>query len=149
MNTFSPRLAGAALALWGLLSGPAQADLSPLDTPALRAVSGQAGTQVPASSPALPGGLGALLPPGSYSLDTIDAPTFLAQLAQRGVEGLPAALYDGRNVSQYSFADQPFDLSFDLARLIVQQATPGLKPLGTLTFSGMNLGGTVVWVWGH
>lgn len=148
MNTCSPRLAGAALALWGLLTGPTQADLSPLDTPALRAVSGQAGTQVPASPP-LPGGLGALLPSGSYSLDTIDAPTFLALLTQRGVEGLPAALYDGRSVSQYSVADQSFDLSFDLARLIVQQATPGLKPLGTLSFSGMNLGGTVVWVWGH
>lgn len=148
MNTSLPAAAGAALALWGLLTAPARADLSPLDTPALRAVSGQAGTQVPAPAP-LPGGLGALLPPGSYSLDTIDAPTFLAQLAQRGVDGLPAALYDGRNVSQYSFADQPFDLSFDLARLLVQQATPSLKPLGTLTFGGMNLGGTVVWVWGH
>lgn len=148
MNTFSPRLAGAALALWGLLSGPAQADLSPLDAPALRAVSGQAGAQDSTPMP-LPGGLGALLPVGSYSVDTIDRAAFLAELAQRGVAGLPAALYDGRNVSQYGFADQPFDLSVDLARLIVPQATPGLKPLGTLTFSGMNLGGTVVWVWGH
>ena len=148
MHTFSPRLTGAALALWGLLTGPAQADLSPLDTPALRAVSGQAGTQANTPSP-LPEGLAALLPVGSYSVDTVDRATFLAQLAQRGVEGLPTALYDGRSVNQYSFADQPFDLSVDLARLIAQQATPGLKPLGTLTFSGMNLGGTVVWVWGH
>ena len=144
MNTSLPAAAGAALALWALLTSPAQADLSPLDAPALRAVSAQA-----SPPPPLPGGLAALLPVGSYSVDTIDRATFLAQLAQRGVDGLPAALYDGRDVSLYSFADQPFDLSLDLARLIAQQSAPSLKPLGTLTFSGMNLGGTVVWVWGH
>ncbi|MCO5977794.1 hypothetical protein [Ideonella oryzae] len=144
MNTSLPAAVGAALALWALLTSPAQADLSPLDTPALRAVSAQASPQPP-----LPGGLAALLPAGSYSVDTVDRATFLAQLAQRGVNGLPAALYDGRDVSQYNFADQPFDLSLDLARVIAQQAAPSLHPLGTLTFSGMNLGGTVVWVWGH
>jgi hypothetical protein len=144
MNTSLPAAAGAALALWALLTSPAQADLSPLD--AARAAGGERPGQPP---PPLPGGLAALLPVGSYSVDTIDRATFLAQLAQRGVDGLPAALYDGRDVSLYSFADQPFDLSLDLARLIAQQSAPGLKPLGTLTFSGMNLGGTVVWVWGH
>lgn len=136
--------AGLALALSGLLPLPAHADLTPLDTPALRAVTGQA----PASLP-LPGDLAEWLPPGSYSVDTIDAPTFLALLAQRGVNGLPEALYDGRAVSQFSFANQPFDLSLDLARLIGQSSTPSLRPLGTLSFSGLNLGGTVVWVWGH
>lgn len=140
--------AGLALALSGLLPRPAHADLTPLDTPALRAVSGQADTRASAPLPLL-GGLAEWLPPGSYSMDTIDAPTFLAQLAQRGVNGLPTALYDGRDVSQFSFANQPFDLSLDLARLIGQPSPPSLSPLGTLSFSGLNLGGTVVWVWGH
>jgi hypothetical protein len=33
MNTSLPAAAGAALALWALLTSPAQADLSPLDAP--------------------------------------------------------------------------------------------------------------------
>ncbi|MCA6218421.1 hypothetical protein KGA65_17935 [Ideonella sp. B7] len=133
--------AGLALAL------PAHADLTPLDTPALRAVAGQAA----APKPALPSlaALVAWLPDGSFSDSTLGPEQFLAQLRQHGLNDLPTALYDGRDVTQWVFADHPFDLRLDLAQWLAPQPTPSLRPLGTLSFSGLNLGGTVVWVWGH
>ena len=79
---------------------------------------------------------------------TLTQEQFNAELAARGANPLPASLYDGRPVMRAALPSQPMTLTTELADVISPGGNSTLK-LGTLTWTNLNAGGTVLWIWGH
>lgn len=138
------------LALFALLplSFAAQA-LQPLDEAALRATRGQAQTDL--SAAALPdplAGVLGLLAAQRGTLSVLGPAEFLAALAERGVQGLPAELWDGRPVLQTVLDGPPQTLRFKAEAWLGLAAGSG-PSLGSFTLEQFDTRGTVLWRWGH
>lgn len=141
-HALHPLLLAAALAAWTLPT-PAAAWQRLGEAELRRTVAGDG------SSPSLPidnGLLQQLM--RNASATTLTQEQFNAELAARGANPLPASLYDGRPVMRAALPSQPMTLTTELADVISPGGNSTLK-LGTLTWTNLNAGGTVLWIWGH
>lgn len=146
------RLACLLLASFSLgATLPSQAEPILLGEHQLASVNGRAAPPVSEGSIPLPLGPVTgldLLGLAGQPATLLDRAAFLAALAQRGVNGLPAEIYGGGEVLQMSLNGAPQSFRFDAGSLLgLPAGGPGSPSLGSIELNQLDSRGTVIWRW--
>ncbi|MGE5452883.1 MAG: hypothetical protein ACM3VZ_13705 [Acidobacteriota bacterium] len=153
MKTAARLLLSTTLALASLtLAGTACAAIEPMDDEALSNSYAGDGTDTTklAESPFLNFAT-ALLKISAKNTKILSREEFVATMAASGVTDLPAAVYDGRPVTEVTLPSHPVSTTIKLSQFIssmtgVKYDAPGM---GNISIQNFDAGGSRIWVWGH